>query len=62
MPFGEMTITLDDVFCITGLPITGVLVYSRHSVTPYATDDISEMLGVSPAEAVKRMRGARGSL
>ena len=29
LPMGEMTITLDDVFYITGMPITGSLVRSK---------------------------------
>lgn len=61
MPFGEMSISLDDVFNILGIPITG------SSVSPMSDcDDLSSMdmlkkyLGVGNAKATEALVGFGG--
>lgn len=63
MPFGEMTITLDDVFCLTGLPVSGLPVVAPEAGRgPEAPKKmISRLLGVSEMEAVDALQGQRGS-
>ena len=62
MPFGEMTITLDDVECLTGLPIVGrpIVPPPRESATRLAAE-VATGLGVSEEEAEEAMEGLRGS-
>ncbi|KAI5384356.1 hypothetical protein KIW84_071388 [Lathyrus oleraceus] len=57
MPFGEMSITLDDVSCILHLPIRGVF-WSPQDVTK---EVVVDYLGVSQGEAQSHVRSCRGS-
>ena len=51
LPMGEMTITLDDVFCITGILITGSLVRSDAVDDPVRL--LVDALGVSREQALE---------
>ena len=56
MPWGEMTITLHDVYYILGLPISGVMV--KHGVrTSTLADMIGEHLSISPDEVKAEIGG-----
>ncbi|XP_058746752.1 protein MAIN-LIKE 1-like [Vicia villosa] len=47
MPFGDMTITLDDVACLLHLPINGMFWYPDEHVTEQVAVDLGcELLGV----------------
>ncbi|KAL8549759.1 hypothetical protein ACS0TY_008558 [Phlomoides rotata] len=62
MPFGEMTITLDDVRCLTRLKIKGWPVeFHVDENMEDGTDLVSRLLGVSHVAATNEMRTARGS-
>lgn len=41
LSFGEMMITLDDVFCITGLRVDGILVQSKRDEKGQGLNDLS---------------------
>ncbi|KAI5426129.1 hypothetical protein KIW84_031812 [Lathyrus oleraceus] len=61
MPFGEMSITLDDVSCLLHLPIRGVF-WSPQDVTEEVTVELAvDYLGVSQGEAQSHVRSCRGS-
>ncbi|XP_058758756.1 protein MAIN-LIKE 1-like [Vicia villosa] len=66
MPFGEMTITLDDVASLLHLPIGGMFWYPHEHVTEEMVVDLGcEFLGVDRdvmAEHVRSCRGAYYSL
>ena len=55
---GEMTITLDDVFCITRIPITGSLVRSEAVDDPVRL--LVDALGVSREQALEKLGRLRG--
>lgn len=61
MPFGEMTITLDDVSTILGIPVTGKSV----SVDPLSFERskilVEHGLGVTSQQAHEELVGVRGS-
>ncbi|KAI5413924.1 hypothetical protein KIW84_058173 [Lathyrus oleraceus] len=57
MPFGEMSITLDDVSCLLHLSIRGIF-QSPQDVTE---DVVVNYLGVSQDEAQSHVRSCRGS-
>ena len=61
MPFGEMTVTLDDVFCLTGLPIRGRQVQSTLTGERNIVHEICRLFGVSKSDAEAALHGARGS-
>ena len=61
MPFGEMTITLDDVYCLTGLEVDGLPVQAPALDTKNARELVCEMLSVTDDEAEESMRGKRGA-
>ena len=58
LPMGEMTITLDDVFCITGMPITGTLVSCAPVQDPVRL--LRDVLGVGRGQAEAEVRQFRG--
>lgn len=61
LPFGEMTITLEDVYFLTGLTVAGKPVQSedRNEVLPNVL--VRRMLGVSAKEATEALGGKRGN-
>jgi len=50
MPFGEMTITLDDIFTLVGIAMMGRSVSRPRRLTD-AKDVLVNLLGVSPQDA-----------
>ena len=61
MPFGEMTITLDDVSCLLHIPITGELCNPAEGFTD--SDAITQaigLMGVPLDEAAEEIRTNRG--
>ncbi|KAI5386771.1 hypothetical protein KIW84_073064 [Lathyrus oleraceus] len=61
MPFGEMSITLDDVSCLLHLPIRGIF-WSPQDVTEEVAVELAvDYLGVSQGEAQSHVRSCRGS-
>ena len=50
MPFGEMTITLDDVSTLVGIPVMGHSVNTPHRMTD-ARGMVVSLLGVSPRDS-----------
>ncbi|XP_058742850.1 protein MAIN-LIKE 1-like [Vicia villosa] len=62
MPFGEMTITLDDVSCLLHLPIKGEFWDPPSNITEeYAIALAVDMLGVPFEEAALEVRACRGA-
>ena len=62
MPFGDMTITLEDVYCITGLPLTGLPVAYDEYTDESAAELVERLLGVSSQEAEIALGGANGKM
>ncbi|XP_058746915.1 protein MAIN-LIKE 1-like [Vicia villosa] len=61
MPFGEMTITLDDVSCLLHVPIRGQLVDPDVVVTDYDAIHLAvELFGVSLSDATTEASAVRG--
>ncbi|KAI5445111.1 hypothetical protein KIW84_013387 [Lathyrus oleraceus] len=61
MPFGEMSITLDDVACLLHLPIRGIF-WSPQDVTEELAVELAvDYLGVSQGQAQPHVRSCRGS-
>ncbi|KAI5433553.1 hypothetical protein KIW84_020732 [Lathyrus oleraceus] len=61
MPFGEMSITLDDVACLLHLPIRGIF-WSPEDVTEELAVELAvDYLGVSQGQAQSHVRICRGS-
>ncbi|KAI5423822.1 hypothetical protein KIW84_030151 [Lathyrus oleraceus] len=61
MPFGEMSITLDDVACLLHLPIRGIF-WSPQDVTEELDVELAvDYLGVSQSQAQSHVRSCRGS-
>lgn len=62
MPFREMTITLDDVWSLFGIPVIGRAVST--SIERLLDKDVVSLvvtqLGVSPQQAVEELGAARG--
>ncbi|KAI5395778.1 hypothetical protein KIW84_062093 [Lathyrus oleraceus] len=59
MPFGEMSITLDDVSCLLHLPIRGIF-WSPQDVTEEVAVELDvDYLGVSQGEAQSHVRSCR---
>ncbi len=52
LPFGEMTITLDDVSCLLGIPIKGALFIPPEMDIDIVIPVLQSLLGVSHAEAL----------
>jgi hypothetical protein len=61
LPFGEMSITLDDVYCILGIPITGRAVSAEPLQFPDAVTLVRETLGVSVSVARQELLQGRGT-
>ena len=63
MPFGEMTVTLDDVSTLLGIPVTGLPVHASTSMGFTDQVDLLEHgLGVDRATASAELRVARGGV
>ena len=63
LPFGEMTITLDDVGCLLGIPVTGLPVHASAVLGFTEQIDLLESgLGVDRATASAELRVARGGV
>ncbi|CAK8542422.1 unnamed protein product [Lathyrus sativus] len=62
MPFGEMTITLDDVSCLLHLPIRGVFWSPEDISEALAVEWVVDHLGVSQRVAQQQVRECRGFL
>ncbi|XP_058788175.1 protein MAIN-LIKE 1-like [Vicia villosa] len=61
MPFGGMTITLDDVSCLLHVPVRGELVDSDVVVTDYDAIHLAvELFGVSLSDATTKASAVRG--
>ncbi|XP_050875040.1 protein MAIN-LIKE 1 [Lathyrus oleraceus] len=61
MPFGEMSITLDDVACLLHLPIRGIF-WSPQDVTEELAVELAvDYLRVSQGQAQSHVRSCRGS-
>ncbi|CAK8533294.1 unnamed protein product [Lathyrus sativus] len=61
MPFGEMTITLDDVSCLLHLPIRGVFWSPQDISEALVVEWVVDYLGVSQRVAQQQVRDCRGS-
>ncbi|KAI5442317.1 hypothetical protein KIW84_011403 [Lathyrus oleraceus] len=61
MPFGEMSITLDDVACLFHLPIRGIFWSPRDVIEEVAVELVVDYLGVSHGQAQSHVRSCRGS-
>ncbi|XP_058733506.1 protein MAIN-LIKE 1-like [Vicia villosa] len=62
MPFGEMTIRLDDVSCLLHLPIGGIFWYPNEHVTEEVAVDLGcELLGVDRHAMAVHVRSCRGA-
>ncbi|CAK8534695.1 unnamed protein product [Lathyrus sativus] len=61
MPFGEMTITLDDVSCLLHLPIRGVFWSPQDISEALAVEWAVQYLGVSQRVVQQQIRECRGS-
>ena len=60
MPFNEITITLDDVGTVLGIPLTGRLVSTDTLLFERAVDLVNSQLGASPEDAHGELSGACG--
>ena len=60
MPFGEMTITLDDVACLLHLPVRGRLFTPRSFTMEEAAALAAELLGVTYESALEETAQQRG--
>ena len=61
MPFGEMTITLDDVASILGIPVIGRTVsYNERMSYEEARALLVDALGIEPVEAHDELIQVRG--
>ncbi|KAI5385412.1 hypothetical protein KIW84_072128 [Lathyrus oleraceus] len=61
MPFGEMSITLDDVACLLHLPIRGIFWSPQDVIEELAVELAVDYLGVSQGQAQSHVRSCRGS-
>ncbi|CAK8533708.1 unnamed protein product [Lathyrus sativus] len=61
MSFGEMSITLDDVFCLLHLPIRGVFWPPQHITEATAVGLAVDYLTVLQYKAQEHVRHCRGS-
>ncbi|XP_052177965.1 protein MAIN-LIKE 1-like isoform X2 [Diospyros lotus] len=60
LPFGEMTVTLDDVATILKIPVAGSPVSVPHLSGNEARDLLCRLLGVSAVEAARQIAETRG--
>ncbi|KAI5384534.1 hypothetical protein KIW84_071510 [Lathyrus oleraceus] len=61
MPFGEMSITLDDVSCLLHLPIRGIFWSPQDVTEEVVVELVVDYLGVSQGEAQSHVHSCRGS-
>lgn len=61
VPFGEMTITLDDVSCLLHLPIKGVFWTPEHVIKGIVVELAIQYLGVDQSEARRQVCESRGA-
>ena len=61
MPFGEMTITLDDVNTILGIPVTGKSVSVEQLSYERSKTLVEHGLGVTSQQAQEELLGVRGT-
>jgi len=61
LPFGEMTITLDDVFCLLHLHIDGVLMSHKSISKGDAVELMIRYLGSFPGDALDEVNETRGA-
>lgn len=63
MPFGEMTISLDNVSCLLGLPVTGKSVCMPKSLDPpFPVELLVTSLSASHSEARDELNTKGGAL
>lgn len=60
LPFGEMTITLDDVYCLTGLQVIGQPVVTTR-VDQYTVGEVAALMDLGVNKVLEGLSGARGS-
>ena len=61
MSFSEMSISLDDVFCLLHFPIRGVFWIPQDVTKEVVVELVVDYLGVSLSEAHVHVRSCRGS-
>ncbi|XP_050899328.1 protein MAIN-LIKE 1-like [Lathyrus oleraceus] len=61
MPFGEMSITLDDAACLLHLPIRGIFWSPQDVTEELVVELVVDYLGVSQGQAQSHVRSCRGS-
>ncbi|XP_058762941.1 protein MAIN-LIKE 2-like [Vicia villosa] len=62
MPFGEVTITIDDVASLLHLPIGGLFWYPREHITEEMVVELGiQYLGVERGEMARHVRDCRGA-
>jgi hypothetical protein len=61
LPFGEMTVTLDDVSCLLHLPIDGILMSHEFISRDDAVDSMVMYLGSDPGDALVEVTRTRGA-
>jgi len=61
LPFGEMTVTLDDVSCLLHLPIDGMLMSHETITRDDAVDLMVTHLGSDPGDALLEVTRTRGA-
>ena len=61
LPFGEMTVTLDDVSCLLHLPIDGMLLAHEGMTRDEAVEMMIQDLGADPGDAIQEVTDTRGA-
>ena len=61
LPFGEMTVTLDNVSCLLHLPIDGMLLSHELISRDDAVDLMIRYLGSDPGDALEEVTNTRGA-
>jgi len=61
LPFGEMTVTLDDMACLLHIPIDGMLLSHRTITRDEAVEWMEEHLGYDPGEALIEVEKTKGA-
>jgi len=61
LPFGEMTVTLDDVSCLLHLPIDGMLLSHEAITRDVAVEWMVTHLGSDPGEARVKVTKTKGA-
>jgi len=61
LPFGEMTMTLDDVSCLLNLPIDGMLLDHKSISRGDVVDMMIRYLGSNPGDAIEEVTDPKGS-